>query len=344
MGAEPVSGKALARFALFAGLAAAVAAAFPYRNMLDLAVLDRVVRGAGSWGPALYMAVYAIATVLSVPGAVLTLAGGALFGALWGTFYSLTGATIGATAAFALARYVASDWVARRAGGRTRQLIDGVEKEGWRFVAFVRLVPLFPFNIVNYALGLTRIRLLDYALASYVFMLPGAFTYAYLGYAGREALGGADDMIGKGLAALALLATIAFLPRLVKRLRGANAACAGKISSAELKARLERHEDIVVLDVRPAKDYDGELGHIPGSLNIPLEDLSGRLPEIDARRERPLAVICRTNRMSAKAVELLREAGFKQPLLIADGMLGWRGQGGAGDTQDPRGARAGADR
>ena len=100
-----------------------------------------------------------------------------------GTVYNLTGATLGAALAFLIARYLASDRVARKTGGRVKQLIDGVENEGWRFVAFVRLVPLFPFNLLNYTLGLTRLRLLPYVIASYLFMLPGAIAYTYLGYA-----------------------------------------------------------------------------------------------------------------------------------------------------------------
>ena len=165
------------------------------------------------------MGVYALATVLFLPGALLTLAGGALFGPVLGTLYSLTSATLGATLAFAIARYLASGWVARKAGGWTRQIIDGVEREGWRFVAFVRLVPLLPFNLLNYALGLTRIRLLHYVVASYVFMLPGALAYSYLGYAGREAIAGGEGMIQKSLLAIALLGAVAFLPRLIKRVR-----------------------------------------------------------------------------------------------------------------------------
>jgi len=115
---------------------------------------------------------------------------------------------------------LASDWVAQRAGGRTRQLVEGVEKEGWRFVAFVRLVPLLPFNLLNYALGLTRLKFSHYLLATYVFMLPGAIAYTYLGYAGREAVAGGEGLIRKALLALALLAVVAFLPRLIGRLRG----------------------------------------------------------------------------------------------------------------------------
>ena len=156
---------------------------------------------------------------LFLPGSVLTLAGGALFGPVLGTVYNLTGATLGATLAFLIARYLASDWVSERAGGRVKQLIKGVEGEGWRFVAFVRLVPLFPFNLLNYALGLTRIRLLDYALASFIFMAPGALAYTYLGYAGREIAVGGEAIIRKGLLALALVATIAFASRIYLRVR-----------------------------------------------------------------------------------------------------------------------------
>jgi len=79
----------------------------------------------------------------------------------------------GGHACLVIARYVASDWVSRRAGERLSRLMRGVEDERWRFVAFVRLVPLFPFNLVNYALGLTRIRLREYVLASFLFMVRG---------------------------------------------------------------------------------------------------------------------------------------------------------------------------
>ena len=91
---------------------------------------------------------------------------------------------MGATVAFLLARYVAADWVRRTAGPRLERIIKGVEEEGWRFVAFVRLMPLIPFNLLNYALGLTRIPLLEYAVASVVCMAPGTLAYTWLGHAG----------------------------------------------------------------------------------------------------------------------------------------------------------------
>ena len=207
------------RWLLLVLLAAGISLAFIYRDQFDPVVLQQKIEQAGSAGPLLFMAVYALATVLFLPGSVLTLAGGALFGPVWGTLYNLTGATAGAALAFLVARYLASEWVEQKAGGHLRQLKEGVENEGWRFVAFVRLVPLFPFNLLNYALGLTRIRFFHYLLASYVCMLPGAAAYTYLGYAGREAVAGGEGLIQKALLALGLLALVMFLPRVIKGIR-----------------------------------------------------------------------------------------------------------------------------
>ncbi len=208
-----------ARLGLALALAAGLLLAFANRQALSGDALTRWLAEAGVWAPVAFIALYAAATVFFFPGAVLTLAAGALFGAVPGALYSLTGATLGAVLAFVIARYLAADWVARRVGGRLKQLIEGVEAEGWRFVAFVRLVPLFPFNLVNYALGLTRIPLAAYAAASFVCMFPGALAYAWLGHAGREALAGGTGAIRNALFALALLAFVAFLPRLVRRVQ-----------------------------------------------------------------------------------------------------------------------------
>lgn len=210
----------LSRILLLAVIVAGASLAIIYREQLDVAALQRWIENKGVVAPLLFMTVYIIATVVSFPGSVLTLVGGALFGPVLGTFYNLTGATIGATLAFLVSRYLASDWVEKKTHGRLKQLKQGVENEGWRFVAFVRLVPLFPFNLLNYALGLTRIKLSHYSIASYLFMLPGTIAYTYLGYAGREAVAGSEGLIQKGLFAVALLAVVAFLPRLVHSIRG----------------------------------------------------------------------------------------------------------------------------
>ena len=113
-------------------------------------------------------------------------------GPVLGTILNIAGATLGATAAFLVARYVAADWVRQKAGTRLEWLINGVEGEGWRFVALTRLVPLIPFNLLNYAFGATRVSLRDYVLASAVGMLPGTAMYVYLGsVAGELAAGSA---------------------------------------------------------------------------------------------------------------------------------------------------------
>jgi uncharacterized membrane protein YdjX (TVP38/TMEM64 family) len=208
-----------------------VALGFALRGEVDALALRAWIQALGGWAPVGFLAVYLLAPALFVPGSVLTLAGGALFGPWWGALYSLVGATGGASLAFLIARYVAGDWVAARAGGRLARLVRGVEAEGWRFVVFVRLVPLFPFNLLNYLLGLTRIPLLAYALASFLAMAPGALAYSYLGFAGREALFG-EATLSHGLWALGLLAVVAFIPRLVRRMRRAQSASAGSVGGA----------------------------------------------------------------------------------------------------------------
>jgi uncharacterized membrane protein YdjX (TVP38/TMEM64 family) len=204
-------------------LCAGIAAALVWRDRISIETLTAWVAQAGWIAPLVFIAGYAIATVFFLPGLVFTLTGGALFGPVYGTLYNLAGATLGATLAFLMARYLAHDWVARRAGGRLQQLVSGVEREGWRFVAFVRLVPLFPFNLLNYALGLTRIRLSHYVITSFIFMAPAGAAYTYLGYAGRELAGAGEDVVRKALLALAAIATVAFMSRLLihrRRARG----------------------------------------------------------------------------------------------------------------------------
>ncbi|WP_457668842.1 VTT domain-containing protein [Thiolapillus sp.] len=306
------------RWLLLVIIGAGIVLAIVYRGRFDAQALSQWVNQAGSAGPLLFMFIYAVATVLFLPGSVLTLAGGALFGPVLGTFYNLTGATIGAALAFLVARYLASDWVEKKTAGRLQQLKQGVEKEGWRFVAFVRLVPLFPFNLLNYALGLTRLKFSHYVIASYVFMLPGALAYTYLGYAGREAIAGGEAVIQKGLMALALLAMVAFLPRLVSHFRQDN-----NLSLKALKEQLDSPTDLLLLDVRSREDFNGELGHVASALNIPLEELERHLDDLAAFKDIPIALICTTYRRSKTAARLLRKTGFSDVKVVAGGMTEW---------------------
>ena len=206
------------RIAIVLALIAGLAIAVVYRDNLDAQALEHWVQEA--LAPLAFMGIYMLGTLFFLPGSVLTLAGGALFGPVWGTLYNLTGATLGATLAFLAARYLAQNWVARKAGGRMKQLLDGVEAEGWKFVAFVRLVPVIPFNLLNYALGLTRIGLVPYVLASFVFMAPAAAVYVYAGWAGGEAIAGEGTLsqtLVRVLVALTALGMLAVLPQLAVR-------------------------------------------------------------------------------------------------------------------------------
>jgi len=196
-----------------------VAAAIIWRDRISVDALTGWVAQLGWLAPLVFVLVYAVSAVFLLPGLLLTFAGGVLFGPLYGSVYNLTGATLGATLAFLTARYIAHDWVAEHTGKRAGRLIAGVEREGWRFVALTRLVPVLPFNLLNYALGLTNIRLTHYIITSFIFMIPSCAAYTYLAYAGREVAGGGEDVIKKVLLAIAVIASVAFGSRILMRIR-----------------------------------------------------------------------------------------------------------------------------
>lgn len=316
----------LPRILLLAGLATVIIWTVLNRDQLDLAALDAWLSGLGLLAPLAYLSLYAVGTVAFLPGALFSLVGGALFGPVWGSLLNLVGATIGASLAFLITRYLSGDWVARKAGGRLKRLIEGVEAEGWRFVAFVRLVPLFPFNLANYALGLTRISFTAYLIASFICMAPGAIAYGWLGHAGREALAGDASATRYGLMALGLLTAVAFLPRLIRRLR--NRATPRWIATNELASRFGG-DAVAIIDVRSPEEFIGPLGHIETALNIPLGELPDRLTEIRAFQDRPVILVCKTDRRSAAAAAMLDDAGFCNVSVLRGGMEQWNRDGRA---------------
>ena len=210
------------RVALLAGLILLGAVGIGYRDQFNAQQLEAWIVQLGPWAPVAYILAWLIAPVAFLPGSPLTLTGGVLFGPLWGTVYTIFGATGGATIAFLMARYLAGSWVERNATGILGRVKHGVEHEGWRFVAFTRLVPLFPFNLLNYALGLTNISLRSYIIATFFCMLPGSAGYSYLGYAGRELLAGEDHTVRTLLVAVAVVAALVLLPLMVRRWRAEN--------------------------------------------------------------------------------------------------------------------------
>jgi len=189
------------------------------RSALTQEQIESWLSQMGIWAPLAYMGLYVLAAVLMLPGSVLTLLAGALFGPVWGVLWALLGATLGATLAFLTSRYLAAEWAEAKAKGVVRKVKDGVEFQGWRFVAFARLVPAIPFNLLNYALGLTRIKVWHYALTSFVAMLPAGVVYVYIGHVGREALEGNQGWLSKAALGLGLLLALSLLPLLMKRMR-----------------------------------------------------------------------------------------------------------------------------
>lgn len=308
------------RLLVLAAIAVAVVWAGLHHERFTPAALDAWLAGLGVWAPVAYVMLYAAGTPLLVPAALFALAGGALFGPVWGVVLNLSGATIGAAIAFLVARYLAGDWVAHKTSGRLKRLINGVEAEGWRFVALVRLVPLFPFNLTNYALGVTKIRFAAYVITSFVCMAPGAVAYTWLGHAGREALVGNTAAIHYGLLALGLLAAVAFLPRLSERFRST---AIGWIEAEDLRRLVEEGKAPLVLDVRDAGEFAGAQGHIPGALNIPLSQLEHHLGQLRPTADRGIVVVCLTDKRSARAQATLRAANFDDVSVLRGGMRRW---------------------
>jgi uncharacterized membrane protein YdjX (TVP38/TMEM64 family) len=171
-------------------IAAAIAVTIVIAKQFNLAMLlQDALKDALTWvdslgalAPLAFIAIYNIATVLLIPGSVLTLGSGILFGLGWGTLYVILAATLGATIAFWIGRNFARGWVSRRLEKYPKfEAIDrAVAGQGFKIVALVRLSPLFPFNLLNYAFGITQVSLKDYVLGS-VGMIPGTILYVYLG-------------------------------------------------------------------------------------------------------------------------------------------------------------------
>jgi len=170
----------LKRFLFFVALAAVIVTVgfSGIARRLEPEAIRGWIQGYGALAPLVYMLVYTVAPVLLLPGLPLTIAGGILFGPFWGVVYAIAGSTLGACAAFLAARYIARDWVERKLQSpRWRRLDQAVEEQGWKIVALTRLIPLFPFNLLNYAFGLTKIRFSHYAITTFICMLPACIAF-----------------------------------------------------------------------------------------------------------------------------------------------------------------------
>ncbi len=185
---------------------------------LDEQVLREWIEGFGVWGPLVYILIYSIAPTLMLPGLPITVIGGILFGPLWGVIYVSIGSTIGATIAFLVARYMGREWVAAFVKGRGKRWEDfegDVERQGWKVVAFTRLIPLFPFNVLNYAFGLTSVRLSHYVAASFVFMMPAIVAYVVFSSSLLDLING--KVSKEFLIGLALVIVVSLIPIIYKK-------------------------------------------------------------------------------------------------------------------------------
>lgn len=176
----------------FAGLVIFIAVSVLLFQVTDLGryvkpeAIRAAIQSVGPLAPALYLLIYSIAPVFSVPGWIISVAGGLAFGALWGTVLTVLGATIGATAAFFSARYLGRDFVVRVLKGKFQTLAtidDQSATHGFQVIFFLRLIPLVPFNVLNYVAGLSRVGPRDYILGTFLGIIPGTFAYVYLGSA-----------------------------------------------------------------------------------------------------------------------------------------------------------------
>ncbi len=179
--------------------------------------IQAYVNGFGCLAPLMYMTIVALSPVLFLPGAPFIIAGGVIFGPFRGVVYGITGATSGACLAFLVARYVAAEWVeSKLINPSWLKLKRQTEKHGWKIVAFTRLVPLFPFNLLSYALGLTRIKFITYFITSFICMLPGCIGYILLSSSLLEVLQGKFSM--EFFAGLGIIILLSLVPIVFKKI------------------------------------------------------------------------------------------------------------------------------
>ncbi|MEG4057473.1 MULTISPECIES: TVP38/TMEM64 family protein [unclassified Microcoleus] len=210
------------------GLAVALIAGTRFFNFQEILknALESIA-SLGPWGPAAFILIYIVATVLFIPGSLLTLGSGVLFGVVGGSVCVSIGSILGATCAFLVGRYLTRDWVSKQIEGNQKfKAIDSaVASEGWKIVLLTRLSPIFPFNLLNYAFGVTQVSLKDYFLASWIGMIPGTVMYVYigslagslaaLGSSGRSRTNAEWTLYGIGL--VATIALTVYATRLAKK-------------------------------------------------------------------------------------------------------------------------------
>lgn len=190
-------------------------------SIMDITKFKELIKNSGGLGYLIYILIYILAAVFSLPASVVTIGGGILFGPVKGAILALIGATIGASVAFLIARYFARDFITQKLGSNPifKKIERGFEKNGKDFLILTRLVPIFPYNLQNYAYGITNIKLSTYTGISFITMAPGAFLYAYM--AGDIAQNGFNNAIFlKLLITGSILFILSQIPKFLARKKG----------------------------------------------------------------------------------------------------------------------------
>lgn len=188
----------------------------PLSGLFDRETLQAYFEAMGPWAPVLFVLAHIVACMLAIPGTILAVTGGALFGLGWGTMWSVVGGTLGAIVAFSMARRWLHDWAERRYGNspKLQRFKQAVASNALAFVLLVRFAPISPFSVVNFLFGLTPISLAAYVAGTVIGIIPGTLAYTWLGKTGRDAFTGGDAM---PLAiATTLLTLISAIPLFVK--------------------------------------------------------------------------------------------------------------------------------
>jgi uncharacterized membrane protein YdjX (TVP38/TMEM64 family) len=203
------------RVAVLVVLAAGIAFVVRHRGALDpMAISGAIaVRPAA---PLVFLALHIAASLLFVPRTLLAVAAGLVFGLWWGLVWAAAGSVLGAVAGFLVARYVNAGLIDLETMPRLGPVLQRAEAGGWRAVTALRLIPIVPHSLANYALGLTRLPLGSYAFGSFLGQLPMTVAYVDLGAAGGRVWAGRPDWIAPTLVGVAALAVSLLLPRLAR--------------------------------------------------------------------------------------------------------------------------------
>lgn len=218
--------RAKAKFIIFIAAVVGLAFAFRLTPLAKYFTQEGILTFLASirrewWGPIAFILIYAVGCIVALPGSVLTLAGGAVFGTLWGTIYNVIASNLGSTLAFFTARFLGRDFIKGLVkNGRLAQFDEKIGKSGFKAIFRLRLIPIVPFNGLNFGSGLSSVRYRDYFTGSLLGMLPGTFIYTYFADALLEGVQGSSQKAFLNLAvASSLLILISFLPSIYKKIK-----------------------------------------------------------------------------------------------------------------------------